>query len=255
MSISKITIKHQTLSCYQRQRQTTHITQEPDPSSSIITVEIASCNNIFQVALRTSTVLKYKTYQTKWKHYCMQNNRSHIQPKISELLDYFTYQNNSVASFATIFIYFKAPAHYEIFQRCPWFKVSNSKNNIFSAVKILLDYFGHKGENNQLSNKKLLILILLLGGQRMNTAYFFTVDRITAADIRVTFSPPNHVPRYSKPGRKLDSFHYRAYHIKKLCVVDWLKQYLKCRNTSVQADTKALSITYDKPFRADFGFC
>ena len=87
MSIRKITIKPQTFSCYQRQRQTTHITQDPDPSSSINMVEIASCNYIFQVALRTSTVLKYKTYQTKWKHYCMQNDRSHIQPKTSELLD------------------------------------------------------------------------------------------------------------------------------------------------------------------------
>ena len=36
---------------------------------------------------------------------------------------------------------------------------------------------------------------------------------------------------------------------KKLCVVDCLKEYLKRRSTKVQTDTKALLITYGKPFR------
>ena len=43
----------------------------------------------------------------------------------------------------------------------------------------------------------------MLGGQRMNTVYFFTVDRMTVTDIGVTFSP-NYVLRHSKPGKKLD---------------------------------------------------
>ena len=83
----------------------------------------------------------------------------------------------------------------------------------------------------------------------MNTVYFFTVDRMTVTDIGVTFSP-NPVLKHSKPEKKLDSFHYRAYHDKKLCVVDCLKQYLKRRHTKVQTDTKALFITYGKPLWA-----
>ena len=51
-------------------------------------------------------------------------------------------------------------------------------------------------------------LLLLLGGQRMNIVYFFTVDKMTVTDTVVTFSP-NHVLKHSKPG-KLDSFHYKA---------------------------------------------
>ena len=115
-----------------------------------------------------------------------------------------------------------------------------------------MDYFNHKGENDQLSDKCLtqnVFLFLLLGGQRMNTVYFFTVDRMTVADIGVTFSP-NNVLKHSKPGKELDSCHYRAYHDKKLYVVDCLKSYLKRRSTKVQTDTKALFITYGKPFRA-----
>ena len=83
----------------------------------------------------------------------------------------------------------------------------------------------------------------------MNTVLFFTVDKITDTVIGVTFSP-NHVPEHSQPWRKFDSFHYRAYQNKKSCVVDCLKEYLKCRSTKVQTDTKALFITYGKGFRA-----
>ena len=97
--------------------------------------------------------------------------------------------------------------------------------------------------------QKLLILLSRLGGQRMSTVYFFTLDRMTVTDIEVTFSP-NHCLKYSKPGKTLDSFHYRAYHSKKLCVVDCLKANLKRRSTKVQTDTKALFKTCGKPFKA-----
>ena len=66
---------------------------------------------------------------------------------------------------------------------------------------------------------------------------------MTVTDIGVTFSP-NHALKHSKSGKKLDNFHHRGYHDKTLCAVNCLKEYLKCRNTKVQTDTKALFITY-----------
>ena len=83
----------------------------------------------------------------------------------------------------------------------------------------------------------------------MNTAYFFTVNRMTVTYIGVTCSP-YHVLKHLKPGKKLDNFYYRAYHNKKLRVVDCLKEYLKPRSTKMQTDTIALFITYGNPFRA-----
>ena len=65
-----------------RQKETTSITQEFEASGSINAVEILSFNDILQAALRPSTILKYKTYQTKWNNYCMQNNTSHIQLRL-----------------------------------------------------------------------------------------------------------------------------------------------------------------------------
>ena len=74
-------------------------------------MEIVSSNDILQAALRPSTILKYKTYQTKWNNYCMQNNISHIQPKISESLDFFTHLYNSGLSYSVINSSKSAPSH------------------------------------------------------------------------------------------------------------------------------------------------
>ena len=76
----------------------TPITQESDPSSSINIVKIVS-NDILQPALGPSTILKYKSYQAKWSNYYMRSNMLHIQPKISELLDFFTHLYNSGTSY------------------------------------------------------------------------------------------------------------------------------------------------------------
>ena len=101
---------------------------------------------------------------------------------------------------------------------------------------------------DNIRTRKLLILLLLLVGQIKNAVYLLTVGRMTVTEKGVTFSP-NQVFKYSKVGRKLDSFHYRGYHDKKKCVVDCLKKYSKYCNTKVQTDTKPLLIAYSKPFR------
>ena len=208
-----------------KQKETTPITPESDPSSSINTVEIVSSNNILQAALRPSTVLKYKPYRTRWKNCCMQNNISHIQFKISELLGYFTHLYNSGASYSVLSSSKSALSHIlflppyssilEHPQIIKYFKdVYNlspptQKITFVWDVKILFDYFNHKGKNDQLSEKsltqKFLILLLPLGGPRMNTVYFFTVDRMTVTVIRVTFSP-NHALKHSKPRKKIGQF-------------------------------------------------
>ena len=66
---------------------------------------------------------------------------------------------------------------------------------------------------------------------------------MTVTDIRVTFSP-HHVLKHSKPGKKLDSFHYKTCHNKKSYFVGCLKEYLNCRNIKVQTDNKALLKTF-----------
>ena len=70
-----------------------------------------------------------------------------------------------------------------------------------------------------------MILLRLLGGQRMNIVFNFEVNNMfinTECDI---FSP-NKVLKHSRPEGKLDQFTYRSFPQKELCVVDTLQEYL-----------------------------
>ena len=91
----------------------------------------------------------------------------------------------------------------------------------------MFEYFRSVGENQQILDKnlshKLLILLLLLGGQRLNSVFHFTINRIIISSTSATFSP-EHVLKRSKPVRKLDAFEYRDYSHPKLCVLECVKE-------------------------------
>ena len=120
-------------------------------------------------------------------------------------------------------------------------------------MRIIFDYFTTQNDNIYLSDKllshKLLILLLLLGGQRMNTVHSFHVDKMLITSTSATFAP-GHVLKHSRPGNKIDTFTYRAYPVKKLCVIEVLQEYLKRGSTRVDHNTKQLFITYGKPYKA-----
>ena len=114
-------------------------------------------------------------------------------------------------------------------------------------VQIMFEYFRSLGDNRQISDKhlsqKLLILLLLLGGQRLNSVFHFTIDRMIISSTSVTFSP-EHALKHSKPGRKLDVFEYRTYSDLNVCVLECLKEYIYRRNDRVDKVQKRLYITY-----------
>ena len=104
-------------------------------------------------------------------------------------------------------------------------------------VQTMFVYFRSLVDNRWISDEhlsqKLLILLLLLGGQRLNSAFHFvTIDRMIISGISVTFTP-QHVPKHSKPGHKLDLFEYQAYSDPKLCVLECVKEYIHRRNDRV----------------------
>ena len=128
------------------------------------------------------------------------------------MLDYFTHLYNSEASYSVlnssksdlsriVFL----PAYSSILEPPQIIKYLKGVDNLSPPtqkimfvwdVRILFDYFSHKGKNDQVSDErltqKLLILLLLLGDQRLKAVYSFKVGRMTVADIGVT-SSPNHV--------------------------------------------------------------
>ena len=67
-------------------------------------------------------------------------------------------------------------------------------------VQIMFEYFKSLWDNRQISDKhvshKLLILLLPLGGQHLNPAFNFTIDRMIISSASVTLSP-EHVLKHS----------------------------------------------------------
>ena len=117
-------------------------------------------------------------------------------------------------------------------------------------VQIMVEYFRGLGDNRQITDKHLsqkFLILLLLGGQRLNSVFHFTIDRMIISSTSVTFSP-EHVLKHSKQGRKLDVFEYRAYSDPKLCVLECVKEYIHQRNDRVDKEQKRLFITYRKPY-------
>ena len=119
-------------------------------------------------------------------------------------------------------------------------------------VSIMFKYFKNMGDNTKLTDKllsqKLIMLLLLLGGQRLNTLVTFHVDHMIMTDDSVTFVP-DRVLKHSRSGKTLDRFQYRTYVIKELCVISCLREYLQRRTTKVSEKISQLVITHGKPYR------
>ena len=92
-----------------------------------------------------------------------------------------------------------------------------------------------------------MILLLLFGGQRMNTVFNFEVDNMFINTECIIFST-NKVLKHSKPGRKLGQFTYRSFPQKELCVVDTLQEYLTRRKLRVDCNIKLLFIALKAPY-------
>ena len=168
-------------------------------------------------------------YQERWKEYCAEKNIVYESPTIEQFLSFFTELSNQGGSHSVLIYAKSAVAHvlkmrYQHISQHPlvikYFKGSFNlrpplpKISFVWDVQIMFEYFRSLGDNRQISGKrlsqKLLILLLLLGGQRLNSVFHFTIDRMIKSKTSVTFSP-EHVLKHSKPGRKLDVFEYRAY--------------------------------------------
>ena len=235
-------------------------------ASSTSTLNRLTTQDIINASLRKSTCQKYLYYQERWKEYCAEKNIVYDSPTVEQFLSFFTELFNQGVSHSVLISAKSAVAHvlkmkYQHISQHPsvikYFKGSFNlrpplpKISFVWDVQIMFEYFRSLGDNRQISDKhlsqKLLILLLLLGGQRLNSVFHFTIDRMIISSTSVTFSP-EHVLKHSKPGRKLDVFEYRAYSDPNLCVLECLKEYIHRRNDRVHKLQKRLFITYRKPY-------
>ena len=252
-----------------------HTTPEPNISTPITQKDASTSSinrmtteDIINASLRKSTSKKYLVYQNKWNKYCSQYNIRCEHPTVNEFLSFFTALFNEEASYSVLMSAKSAVLHM-LDIKCQHISQHRSVKKFFKGVfnlrpplpkisfvwdvQIIFDHFISLGDNKKLSDKhmsqKLLILLLLLGGQRINSIFHFTIDRMVISTNSVTFSP-GHVLKHSRQGKKLDTFEYRAFTDPKLCVLECLKEYIERREQKVPESEKKLFITNKKPYHA-----
>lgn len=118
-------------------------------------------------------------------------------------------------------------------------------------VSIVLSYLQTLSPVDKLSLKeltfKLVVLILLVSGQRGQTVHLLNIDHMTSVNNCYTFQIVDHL-KQSRPGVKNPLVELRPFEDKTLCVVSTLKEYLT-RTQSLRGSESQLFISYAKPFR------
>ena len=217
-------------------------------------------------ALRGSSRKKYEIYLKQWQIFC--DNRKidtvtvvDVVNFLSELFDKgLSYSSIKAAKSALGQVVVIAP--YKTLGDHPMImkfmkgvynlNPPKTKLGFVWDVKNLFDYFEKMPSYEAITDVdlscKTLLLLLLLGGQRINTIFNFRVDEMIINNVSVTFAPSSTL-KHSRQNRKGDIFEYRSYQNPKLCVVSALKAYLARRNNRVSNSIKELFITYKKPYR------
>ena len=118
-------------------------------------------------------------------------------------------------------------------------------------MSIVLSYLQSLSPVDRLSLKeltlKLLVLILLLSGQRGQTVHLLSIDHMVFVNNCYTFQIVDHL-KQSRRGVKNPLVELRPFKVETLCVVTTLKEYLT-RTKSLRGSESRLFISYNRPFK------
>ena len=130
-------------------------------------------------------------------------------------------------------------------------KLARPKYTEIWDVSIVLSYLQSFSPVDKLSlnelTLKLLVLILLVSGQRGQTVHLLSNDHMVSVNNCYTFQMVDHVKR-SRPGIKNPLVEHRAFKDETLCVVTTLKEHLT-RTQSLRDSESQLFISYNRPFK------
>ena len=93
----------------------------------------------------------------------------------------------------------------------------------------------------------LLVLILLVSGQRGQTVHLLSIEHMVSVNNCYTFQIVDHL-KQSRPSVKNPLVELRPFKDETLCAVTTLKEYLT-RTQSLRGSESQLFISYNRPFK------
>ena len=118
-------------------------------------------------------------------------------------------------------------------------------------VSIVLSYLQSFSPVDKLFLKeltlKLLVLILLVSGQRGQTVHLLSIEHMVSVNNCYTFQIVDHL-KQSRPSVKNPLVELRPFKDETLCAITTLKEYLT-RTQSLRGSESQLFISYNRPFK------
>ena len=215
---------------------------------------------LIMASWRDGTKKQYSTYITKWQI-------SHIQPSVVSVLDFLNLLYQQGLTYSAINTARGALSRYITLENGTCVGqhslVSRLMKGIFLEkpprpkyteiwdVSIVLSHLRSLSPVDKLSLKeltlKLVVLILLVSGQRGQTVHLISIDHMVPMNNCYTFQIVDHL-KQSRPGVKNPLAELRPFEGKSLCVVTTLKEYLT-RTQSLRGSESQLFISYTRPFK------
>lgn len=224
--------------------------------------------NILMASWRKGTQNQYKTYVEKWLAFCCERKIDHSSPQISEALQFLMYLYNQGLSYSTIntarsalssILNIRGPHHFGSHPLVTRFlkgiyetRKPQPKYKTIWDVATVLKYLKTLWPLEQLSLKdltiKLLILLLLVTGQRGQSIHLLNLDGMNMSSRSCRFELLDHI-KTSKPNKRESSIDIGSYQPDNtLCPLLTLKEYLK-KTEPLRGTERKLFISFIQPHK------
>ena len=212
---------------------------------------------------------QYATYIEKWSKFCLQREISAFPATVKDFLELlhgiysnknlgYSAMNTARSAVSSVLVIDGKPAGQHplvrrylkgVFHQKPALPRYTATWDISTVLSHLKSLSPVKDLSLELLSQKLLMLSLILSGQRAQTIHSFDVRNMSLSYSRVTFTIGD-ITKSTGPGRHTQDITFLAYALdRRLCLVIVLKHYLE-RTLNIRGKTTQLFLFTRKPHTA-----
>ena len=215
-------------------------------------------------SLSDSTLKNYDIALKKWSLFCKKNNVNLFDPKVEEILTFLTglYQQglshssiNATRSAVSLIVSYEFAQDSRVkrfFKGISKLRPPRPKYDSTWDPKIVLDYYLKNSNNENLTlkdlSKKLITLLALVTGHRMQTFSLININNIKHLDSKLEIKIPDRI-KTSKLNTVQPLLIIPFYQDEKICVASTLLYYIHVTK-NLRNNIVKLFITTKKPVKA-----
>ena len=218
---------------------------------------------------REGTNKQYKSYLQRWVDFRNQTNSDILSAPVNDFLQFlcnvypssdlgYSAMNTARSAVSTVLVIYGAPAGqhplvYRFLKGIYNQKPALPRNSVTWDISILLNFLRKLSPAKMLDLKqlslKLLMLCLVLSGQRGQTMHLLDLRNMSLTSSRVSFVIGD-LAKTSKPGNHVEELSYLAYAPdRRLCALTVLSCYLE-RTRNIRGSETRLFLTLRQPHTA-----